>query len=140
MSVTTIGFTEFAAKLDGLPKEVLEEVDINVFDAAKLWEELAKIAAPHDAGFLAGAILGDKIDFLEAEVVSPKFYSPYQEWGTGERVSIPPELIAYAAQFRKTKRVLGIPPYKGVGYFFRQRKEVEEFLFDHIQIILNTEH
>src|SRR5947207_3222243 len=127
MSVTTIGFTEFEAKLDGLSKEVLEECDFVVNDSAKLWEQLAKESAPVTNGFLRGEILGSPVEFLTAEVVSPKFYSAYQEWGTGERVSIPTELLAYAAQFRGKKKVKGIFPHP---FFFVQKPIVEKFLSD----------
>lgn len=136
-NVNVIGLKELEAKINTLAPEVLEEIDIEVQDAAKLWEQLAKEAAPTRFGFLKGSILGSKLSFLNAEVVSPKFYSPYQEWGTGDNVSIPDELVAYAIQFKGHKKVKGNKPHP---FFFIQRPQVEAFLFDHINKILNTEH
>ena len=140
-SVNVIGLGEVQAKLNGLSAEVLEEVDIEVQDAAKLWEQLAKELAPVDTGFLRGNILGAPAGFLNAEVVSPVFYSPYQEWGTGDSKNIPDDLIAYAAQFRRgSKKRKGIPPANGDGFFFKHKPEVQEVLFGNINKILNTEH
>jgi len=136
-SVNVIGLRELEAKINTLSTDVLEEVDIDVQDAAKLWEQLAKDSAPVDTDFLRGAIFGAPISFLNAEVVSPKFYSPYQEWGTGDNVSVPEDLVAYAIQFKGKKHIKGNIPHP---FFFIHRPEVEAFLFDHITKILNTEH
>lgn len=119
---------------------MLEEIDIETQDAAKIWEQLAKNFAPVDRGFLRGEIRGDKTAFLNAEVVSPKFYSPYQEFGTGESRKIPPELVEYALQFKKGRKTKGIPPYRGIGYFFLHSDDVNEFWTKNINKILNTEH
>lgn len=129
--VLTIGFKEFGDKLKNVPREILEEVDAECFDAAKYWEQLAKNAAPKDTGRMYQNITSAELGFLEYEVTSPILYSPYQEWGTIQRVSVPADLQAYAIQFKGKGLITkgGIYPHP---FFFVQRPEVEKFLVTQI--------
>lgn len=99
------------------------------------------------------------------EVVSPAEYSAYVEWGTKTRVSVPPELQSYAAQFRGGKGAgdakkmiyawmdrVGVPKdrqwvvfisiiTKGIHphpFFFIQKPVVEKQLIGDIKAILNV--
>lgn len=134
-----------------------------VLDAAKTWEERAKLAAPHDQGRLRSEIRGDKTGPMRAEVVSPVDYSPYIEWGTKTRVSVPAELQAYAQQFRTkgsgdAKRMIyawlarvGVPKdrqwivfisiiTKGIHphpFFFVQKPIVEKQFLGDLRLILS---
>lgn len=137
MSVTTIGFKEFEAKLDKLPSDLRFEVDGEVRDASRLWVEGAILAAPRDKGYLSQNIPDPlKEAEMNYSVTSIARYSPYQEWGTGNYVSVPSELIQYALQFKGKKKVTGNKPHP---FFFIQRPKVEKFLFDRLTVIVNRE-
>lgn len=163
--VTIRGFKEFQAKLAKLPKHLLEEVDAVVEDAAGLWEQRAKQDAPTDQGRLRQSISWKAIKTGQWEIVSPVEYSAWVEWGTKTRVRVPPELSAYAAQFKgggsgkDAKKMIyewcrrkGIPEnlwyviyrsimIKGVyphPYFFVQAPFVEKQLFADLKRIVEN--
>lgn len=139
LSVTLQGFDELIQKLQGLPQEVLEEVDGETKDAADLWVELASTAAPFDTGNLAANITNRQVSFLNYEITSAADYSPYHEFGTITRVKVPPELIEYASQFKGSGKLKtgGIAPHP---FFFVQSDKVQEFWIDRLKKILETEH
>lgn len=162
------GFKEFQKKLENLPHELEEEIDAEVADAGKLWEQRAKQDAPVDQGLLRSQIRFDKTKNLESQITSPVDYSAYIEWGTKSRASVPAEIASYAEQFRggkgnggEAKKMIfawmdrvGIPKEaqypifisiitKGIKphpYFFIQQPIVEKELIGHIQSILKTPH
>ena len=136
-SVTLIGWKEFEVKAERLTTELLKEFDGEVEAAAGLWVELAVLSAPVRYGFLKGGISKEFIKQGEREVVSNVYYSPYQEWGTGERAKIPGDLVEYAAQWWTRKKHKGIYPHP---YFFEHKVTVEKSLFEHLENILKTEH
>ena len=130
------GFKEFGDKLKSASTDVLDEIDAEVYDAAKMWEERAKIDCPKDnagGGGIAGSIFGDRTGFMESEVVSPVAHSPYMEWGTGTRVSVPADLQGYAIQFKGKKSVIGVYPQP---FFFIQKPIVEAHLINRIKEIV----
>jgi hypothetical protein len=132
------GFKEFQGKLKSLPIEIKDEADLHVQYAAERWEELAKLDAPIDQGGAAGLVGGikaAKIQDMVHEVVSAKHYSPYVEWGTGTRVSVPADLRAYAIQFKGIKKVIGRYPHP---YFFIQKPIVERELIANLRKLLET--
>lgn len=160
------GFQEFQNKLANMPRIMTDQIDGEVEDAARLWEELAVNAAPVDVGFLKGLISKKRNAPMDWEVISGAEYSPYMEWGTKGRARVPSTIAAYAAQFRgkglpgakafiyEWMRRKGIPKerwyitfrsimQKGVHphpYFFIQAPLVEQQLFSRIRKIINTEH
>jgi HK97 gp10 family phage protein len=135
MSVTTVGFKEFRNKLNSLPKDIQEEVDGFVLDAAQQWEERAKLDAPVDKGFLRSGITSKFTGRMSAEVYSNEEYSPYVEWGTGTRVKVPADLQKYAIQFKGKKQTIGRYPHP---YFFIQRPIIEKSLYGDIIKMLST--
>lgn len=135
-NVTTVGFKEFEKKLHSLPKEIQEEAGAYVLDAAQEWEERAKLDAPKDTHIMSGNITNKQTGELSAEVTSPVDYSPYVEWGTGTRVSVPSDLVSYAAQFKGTKKVVGRYPHP---FFFIQKPFVEKSLLENLIKLVNTE-
>lgn len=102
--VTLKGFGEFQDKLEKLPKELIEEADFLVKDAAALWEERAKQDAPVDQGRLRQQISSFKRDSGNWEIVSASDYSAFLEWGTKTKVRVPAELVSYAMQFKGITR------------------------------------
>lgn len=164
--VTITGFKEFADKARAMPAELLAEFDDVAGLAAGQWELQAKRDAPKDIGFLAGGISNKHTGQGDWEVVSASEYSPYMEWGTRLKVRVPPELSAYAAQFKgqgtgkDAKKFIfawaqrqGIEPAAwypiylsimrtGVNphpFFFVQKPVVEAQFLKDLKQILNTE-
>lgn len=136
-NVTYIGFKEFKAKLESLPQEVQDQAEGFVEDAALKWAQLAKNDAPvGDTGYLQKYITAHPLAPMSWEVNSAMNYSPYVEWGTGTRVSVPSVLSTYAAQFKGKKRTIGRYPRP---FFFIQVPLVEKELYDNIKKMLTTE-
>src|SRR5690606_35425770 len=166
VKITLSGFKELEAKLRTMPKELMEEVDVEVQDSAQLWEDRAKSDAPTDQGMLKGEIRSRKIPG-GWEVVSMAEISPYLEWRTRRRGRVPADQQSFAAQFRGTgqpgnakemiyawcKRVAiakefwyiiyvnimvnGINPQP---FFFVQRPVIEKELASALGKVLNTPH
>lgn len=166
--VTITGFREFADKARAMPAELLAEFDDVAGLAAGQWEQGAKNAlAQHtDLGGLVGDINNKRVVQGDWEVVSAAEYSPWVEWGTRLKVHVPPELSAYAAQFKgqgtgkDAKKFIfawaqrqGIEPAAwypiylsimrtGVNphpFFFVQKPIVEAQFLKDLKQILNTE-
>jgi hypothetical protein len=133
--VNTIGFKEFEAKMKNLPKHLEEELDQEVFDSIKYWEQLAKESAPVDKGALQQNIFGAPTKKLTAVLTSRMEYSPYAEWGTGTRVKVPSELQPYAIQFKGVRETIGRFPKP---FFFVHKPIVEKTLFNNVLKILST--
>lgn len=165
-TITLSGFKEFEQKCKNLPAILLEELDGEVEDAARVWASLAKRDAPKDQGVLVGQISSTSVVNHTAESVSSSDHSAYLEWGTRTKVHVPAELQAYASQFRGAKggnakefifawcKRKGIPEQfwyvvyrsimiKGINphpYFFIQFPIVEKQFIGNCRKILNTEH
>ena len=111
-----------------MPAKLSKEVQATVENGAKNYVALAKRAAPVDLGLLRNSISYYPIAKSTYEVVSAARYSPYLEFGTITKVSVPTELVNYAAQFKGggLRNTGGITPHP---YFFPQvpiiRKQVE---------------
>lgn len=133
------GLKELQAKLEKLPVEFQNEVRGVLEDGAKQYVRLAKRDAPVDFGFLRNGIsyafvLADKTR-CTFEIVSNARYSPYLEWGTITRVSVPPGEEPYAVQFkgRGIKKTGGIYPHP---FFFKQKPIVKKLIEQDIKTIL----
>lgn len=134
--VTLVGFDDFIQKMKGLPKQFLDEIDGEVLETGREWEQRAKMDAPVDLGALRANITTHQPKYLEAEVSSRMEYSAYVEWGTGTRVSVPAELADYAIQFKGTKQTVGRYPHP---FFFIQRPFVEKFFIEQLKRVLTRE-
>ena len=133
--VNIIGFKEFQAKLKALPNDLQAKADLFVQDAGLEWEQKAKRAAPVNFGQLRGSISSQKIGNMRSEITSAKLYSPYVEWGTGTRVSVPVELQSYAIQFKGKKKVIGRFPKP---FFFIHKEPIKKELYEKLNKLLNT--
>lgn len=134
--VNIIGFKEFQAKLKRLPNDLQTLADVYVQDAGLEWAQRAKRAAPKNFGQLAGNINSEKTGNMRSEITSGKLYSPYVEWGTGTRVSVPANLQTYAIQFKGQKKVIGRFPKP---FFFIHKEPIKKELFAKLTKLLNTE-
>jgi hypothetical protein len=137
-TVTFTGWGEFQTKLQTLPQVLFDEIDGECMDAANEWEQLAKLAAPVDKGYLRQNITNKQLGLMNYEVTSNALYSAYREWGTGVLVSVPPDLAEYAITFKGAglRQVNSRP----TPYFFVQQPIVQKNLFEKITKVLNTEH
>ena len=74
-------------------------------------ERDAKSLAPFKFGKLRQGIKAEQITPLTWDIVAHEIYSPYIEYGTGSKVSVPLGLEDYAMQFKgKGIRDVSIPP------------------------------
>lgn len=100
-SVPTIqGMIELRRRLQAVKVTLPATISAELQDGANAIAAEAKQRAPGDQGILRNLISAAKIDPLQFEVVSGAEYSPFLEFGTGAKVSIPPGLEEYAAQFK----------------------------------------
>lgn len=99
-TVTFSGWGEFIKKAQNLPQVLFEEIDGECEDAAAQWEDLAKVAAPRDQGFIGQNITSKQLGLMHYDVTSGSEISAIMEWGTGHRAKVPSELTQYASQFR----------------------------------------
>lgn len=161
------GWEEFINKAGKLPDTLQQEFAGEVEFSAERWSLLAKQAAPKDQGRLVQGISTAKLNDLEWDVVSNAFYSPYLEFGTKSKVSIPDGLESYAALFKgstgeKGVRVMiyawmnrvGIPKesqwivyisimktgIKAHPFLYPQEPVIEKEFIGHLQNIVDTEH
>lgn len=123
--------------MKSLPDKIVKEVNGVIEDGAKVFVSLAKRDAPVDMGVLRNSISYAPLGKTVYEVVSGAYYSPYLEWGTITKVSVPGELQAYASQFRgKGLRVTGgIFPHP---FFFKQMPIIKKQIEQDIKQVLET--
>lgn len=130
------GFDAFKRKLSDLPTKTERVCGAIVQDEAMKWAGLAKRSAPVNFGRLRQGIQAVNIAPLTAEVVSQIRYSPYVEWGTGAKVSVPPDLSDYALRFKGQRQTKGRSP---VAFFFIHKPGISVSLNNRINKYLNTE-
>lgn len=122
ITVEVKGLRELQAKMEKLEPEFKKEVSATVERGVQLFVRNAKRDAPVNFGFLRNSISyfpTSKGEVIGFEVVSGANYSPYMEWGTIKKVSVPAELSGYAAQFKGK----GIRKNGGIfprPFFFKQ--------------------
>jgi hypothetical protein len=102
VSISVSGLDELKKKFKGLPANVEQGLDGELFELSEAYVNKAVAAAPRDRGLLIQGISADH-KLLFHEVVSSAPYSAYQEFGTRSKVQVPPALVSYAAQFRAKK-------------------------------------
>jgi len=97
------GFRELFARLDKAPSTLVQEVQRELKDGADRIAGRALRKVPKGEGGIARSISVQEISKTQYDVVSAAFYSAFVEWGTKSKAQIPPELAAYAAQFKGYK-------------------------------------
>lgn len=97
--MTISGLQEFGDKLTTFAQKFPDALNQIAGNAADEWAKAADRSAPRDQGRLGPHISSVNVTSGVWEVVSPEQYSPYMEWGTKSKASVPPELASYASQF-----------------------------------------
>lgn len=115
MANNTITFKRLYQRFDKLSQNVQVQVKAEIDVAAQNIINNAKMEAPVDTGTLRNSLIVDR-QAKSVGVVAQTFYAPYQDFGTGTGVSIPPELSKYANQFRG--RGGRNPNIKGKGFLW----------------------
>jgi len=100
LTLKVSGLAELRRKLGSLPQHITTELDAELNNSARQFENQAAEGAPIDEGRLKNLISYTKVEQLKYEVVSAAKYSAYVEFGTRRRVQVPEDLKAYAAQFQ----------------------------------------
>lgn len=98
-----VGLDQLLARLKGAPKKLVEEVSGELEAGADDIAAGAIKDAPVDEGGIRRGISVARKNRTEFIVTSSARYSPFMEWGTKKRVSIPSSLTSYAAQFKGIK-------------------------------------
>lgn len=91
------GLKELQKKFERMPKVLVQELDGDLESFVQNVSLKAKQYAPKDKGALVQSInsLGSNLNYSIVELVR---YGWYQEFGTGNKVRVPSEVSAYAAQ------------------------------------------
>jgi HK97 gp10 family phage protein len=100
------GFEKLFAKFKSINEAAQQDVK-NEFNASALnIQSTAKRLAPVNFGNLRNTIvleqIGDTSNFVFTVAAKAK-YSPYVEFGTGGKVSVPSDYVEYAAKFKGKK-------------------------------------
>lgn len=98
-----VGLGPLLDRLKRAPQRLIDEVGGELEDAANTIAGNAIRTAPADEGGIRRGINVKKESETQYAVISTARYSPFMEWGTKKRVSIPSSLTAYAAQFKGIK-------------------------------------
>lgn len=101
-SPTSINIDIVTDKIDKITQALSTEVGEELYAGAQGIAKAAKRNAPGDQNGtgLRDGIGARKISNFQSEAFSNALYSPYLEFGTMEKVSIPAGLEEYAAQFK----------------------------------------
>src|SRR5688500_9136811 len=98
------GLDQLRRQLGRFPPLLEQNVDAELAGAANDYVNLAVKEVTNkgavDNGTLRNGISFKKQGKMHYEIVSAAGYSAYIEWGTITFVKVPPELSAYAAQFK----------------------------------------
>jgi hypothetical protein len=129
-------FKPILKKFATLPQDLREEIDGELQDAARTFAGLAKASAPGDTGRLRGSINFAPAGPLAYEVFAQTNYAAYQEWGTIQHVSVPPDLVSIALKYkgRGIKKTGGVRPRH---YFYSQRALVIPALIKNLTRVID---
>jgi HK97 gp10 family phage protein len=132
------GIDELKARIHQMPDTLQTELQAKINSGAEAIAAEAKQRAPVNFGILKNLISNTKAqssaDGLTAVVVSAANYSAYVEFGTGTKVSVPPDLEEFAIQFKGTKIVKGM---RAQPYFFPAAKRIFPLIEDDVQKTLD---
>lgn len=93
------GLVQLEKRLSAVPGKVKKEVGGEIMDGARRINAKQVRLAPTDEGGIKQSTTIKKVNELETELVSPKHYTPFMEFGTKRRARVPAELQEYAKQF-----------------------------------------
>ena len=129
--ISTQGFKSLEKRLEGMSKEVVQEVsdviDTHIFEINK--EQVAR--TPVDTGNLKRENKFEVSQPTYKEVFNNANYAAYVEFGTGGMAKVPAELTKYASQFEGTKgRKVDLParPFFFAPFFKRRTAMLRDVL------------
>lgn len=130
-------FDKLFKDLDKYSKEVVAELDAEMFAGLRDMETQAKTFAPVDTGRLRGSINVKKLEPLAYELRAETDYAAYVEFGTGPYAesyvpSLDPEWQEYAKTFQKSKP--GHTPQK--PFFYRAVRDVFPIMIERMKKVL----
>lgn len=96
------GMKDVLDRLKRAPATLAKEVDRELKDSADRIARNAQRDAPVNEGTLRRGITVAKIVDMQYTITSSAGHSPFIEWGTRRKVSVPAELSSYAAQFKRS--------------------------------------
>lgn len=137
----TIDLSQFEPvlkKFATLSQDLQDEIDAEIRDASETFAGLAKNKAPGRTGRLRGSIRSVPAGTpLSYEVFAQTTYAAYQEWGTIDKVSVPPDLVNIAKKYevKNKKRLTGGVPAR--HYFFSQQALVIPKLKERLNVVIN---
>lgn len=102
-SVNLQGIKEVQEALKNIDVSVKKDVSNEINASALKIQNDAKRLAPVNFGQLRNGIQLEKVSDLTFSVESKASYSPYVEFGTGGKVSVPADFQAYAQTFKGGK-------------------------------------
>lgn len=97
------GIERLLDRIQKAPMKIKLEISRELLAGAEDIVRNAIRDAPVDEGGLRRGISLEKKDDLNFKVVSAAEYSPFVEWGTRKKVSVPAELSSYAQTFKGAK-------------------------------------
>jgi len=97
------GIERLMDRIQKAPMKIKLEISRELLAGAEVIVRNAIRDAPVDEGGLRRGISLEKKDDLNFKVVSAAEYSPFVEWGTRKKVSVPAELSSYAQTFKGAK-------------------------------------
>jgi hypothetical protein len=100
ITIKVEGLDELKRKFNSIPSDIEDGLDAELHAIANEYQNKAAEAAPVDLGFLKNNITSFRLAPLSYEVVSGAPYSAYVEFGTITHVSVPSDLVEYAAKFK----------------------------------------
>ncbi len=130
--ISTQGFKSLEKRLEGMSKDVVQQVsdviDEHIFEINK--EQVA--ATVVDTGNLKRENRFEVSQPTYKELFNNANYAAYVEFGTGRSVSVPPELNAYARQFKgwSLGRQINLParPFFFAPFFKRRTAMLRDVL------------
>ncbi len=130
-------FDKLFKDLDKYSKEVVAELDAEMFAGLRDMETQAKTFAPPGTGRLRGSINVKKLEPLAYELRAETDYAAYVEFGTGPYAesyvpSLDPEWQEYAKTFQKSKP--GHTPQK--PFFYRAVRDVFPIMIERMKKVL----
>lgn len=124
--ISTTGFKSLEKRLDKMSKEAVEEVsnvvDNHIFAINKEQITLTRV----DTGYLKRSNDFDVKDKKYKEIFNNANYAAFIEFGTGRGAKVPPELTAYASDFKgsggRNPHIVASPFF--FAPFFKRRQQI----------------
>lgn len=118
------GLDKLQKRLNSLPAKLKKEVGAEIQDGGRRINAKQLRLAPVDEGGIKQSTVAKKVNELNIELTSSKFYVPFLEFGTKRRVRVPAELTSYAAQFKQSGPKIGFDAFLKIITDWVRRKGI----------------